>query len=120
MIPSIKENRTIERVAEIYVTVFPIQVPGEPLKAEAILAGQQKDFDNPGRARVMATVETHLAAVPDLVALSNKIVEQTEDIESYRLLKFDNDGIHELDPADFQDVDQLPFNRYREPLWGSC
>jgi hypothetical protein len=100
MIPSIKENRTIERVAEIYVTVFPIQVPGEPLKAEAILAGQQKDFDNPGRARVMATVETH--------------------IESYRLLKFDNDGIHELDPADFQDVDQLPFNRYREPLWGSC
>ena len=113
MIPSIKENRTIERVAEIYVTVFPIQVPGEPLKAEAILAGQQKDFDNPGRARVMATVETHLAAVPE-------ILKQQKEIEAYRLLKFDNDGIHELDPADFQDVDQLPFNRYREPLWGSC
>jgi hypothetical protein len=120
MIPSIKQNRTIERVGEIYVTVFPIQVPGEPLKAETILAGQQKDPHNPGRARVMATVETHLSAVPDLVALSDKIVAQTEDIESYRLLKFDKDGIHELDPADFQDVDGLPFNRYSESLWGSC
>lgn len=120
MLPSTKNHPTIEWVKEIYVAVFPVQVLDQPVKAETILAGQQQDPRYPGRARVRATVETNLAAVPDLVALCNQIVEQTEGIGSYRLLKFDKDGIHELDPADFQDIDQLPFERYRGSSWGSC
>lgn len=120
MSPSTKNHPTIEQVMEIYVAVFPVPVLGEPIQAETILAGQQEDPDNPGQVRVRATVETHLAAVPDLVAMCNKIVEQTEEIDSYRLLKFDKDGIHELDPADFQDIDRMPFERYHGSLWGSC
>jgi hypothetical protein len=105
---------------EIYVAVFPVQAFGETLKAETILAGHQPDPVHPGQTRVRATVETHIAAVPDLVALCDKIVEQTEEIDSYRLLKFDNQGIQELDPADFRNVDRISFGRHSGALWGSC
>ena len=105
---------------EIFVAVFPVRVSGQSLKAETILAGQQKDPDRPGRMRVRATVETHLAAVPDLVAMCDAIVAQSEELGSYRLLKFDSDGIHELDPADFQGSEPLSFERYRGSSWGSC
>ena len=47
-------------------------------------------------------VETHVNAVPDLVALCDEILNEQEEIESYRLLKFDKDGIHILSPDDFR------------------
>ena len=120
MLPSTKNRKLIEQVKEIYVAVFPVRVSGESIKAETILAGQLIDPKHPGQMRVRATVETYLAALPDLVALADKIVEQTEGIESYRLLKFDKDGIHELDPVDFQDNKRLSFERYGASSWGTC
>ena len=120
MLPSTKNWRTIERVKEIYVAVFPVPVFGGPAKAETILAGQQLDPNNPSQRRVRATVETYFAAVPDLVALCDKIVEQTKGLESYRLLKFDKDGIHELDPVEFRDIDLFLFGQYRGSAWGTC
>jgi hypothetical protein len=115
-----QNDQTIEWVKEIYVAVFPVPLPGETVKAETILAGYQEDPDNIGFKRIRATVETHLAAVPDLVGMCDTIVEQQQEIESYRLLKFDNDGIHELDPDDFRSVDSLAFHRYPAASWSYC
>lgn len=118
---SIKTNQPTEKIKEIYVAVFPVQVPGENLMAETILAGFQKDLDEPGRMRVRATVETHISAVPDLVDMCDKIIEQQEGVESYRLLKFDKKGIHELNPVDFRKNDRHPlFEHYHRSSWGIC
>lgn len=95
------QGRMVERVKEIYVAVFPIPV-SEDRKAEVILAGYQKNPNMPNRSLVRATVETHSEAVQDLVVLCDEIVEQQEEIESYRLLKFDKDGIHILNPEDYR------------------
>ena len=110
----------IDRVVEIYVAVFPVQISGETAMAETVLAGFQKDPDRPGMNRVRATIETHLSAVPDLVLMCDEIVKQHEDVESYRLLKFDKEGIHELNPADYRHLDKLSFKRYPETRWGLC
>ena len=119
MLPSTENFKAIEQVEERYVALFPVRVFGEAIKAETILAGQLIDPKKPGQMRIRATVETDYTAVPDLVALCDKIVEQTEGIESYRLLKFDKNGIHELDPTDFQDNNRISFDRYGASSWGS-
>jgi hypothetical protein len=93
MSPNESKN-PIDRVTEIYVAIFPVQVFGEAVKAETILAGFQKDPDRSGMSRVRATIETHLSAVPDLVLMCDEILRQQEEVESYRLLKFDKEGIH--------------------------
>ena len=49
-----------------------------------------------------------------------RIVEEQEELESYRLLKFDKRGIHELDPTDFRQHDPLLFSRYSRETWGIC
>lgn len=100
---TLTEHRPIERVGEVYVGVFPITLPGESVQAETILAGYQRDPDNPGQDRVRATVETHASAVPDLIDMCDSIVAQQKEIDSFRLLKFDRNGVHELDPRDFRD-----------------
>ena len=121
MLHSIKSNQPIEKVMEIYVAVFPVKVPGENMMAETILAGFQKDPDELGQIRVRATVETHISAVPDLVGMCDKIIEQQEGIESYRLLKFDKKGIHELNPVDFREDYRHPsFGHYHQSSWGIC
>ncbi len=120
MIHPNKSKNPIDRVTEIYVGVFMVHVFGETVKTETILAGFQKDPDKPELARARATVETHLAAVPDLVAMCDQIVAQQEEIESYRLLKFDKEGIHELNPIDFRNLEQFSFRAYPETHWGIC
>ena len=120
MAPSMNDGQKFECVTEIYVAVFPVPMSGETSMAETILAGYQKDTDNFGRIRVRATVETRISAVPDLVAMCDKIVAEQEALASYRLLKFDKVGIHELDPADFRESDPLPFSRYPQKIWGIC
>ena len=110
----------IDRVVEIYVAVFPVQIFGEAAMAETVLAGFQKDPDRPGMSRVRATVETHLSAVPDLVLMCDEIVKQQNEAESYRLLKFDKEGIHELNPDDFRHFDQFSSMHYPETRWGLC
>lgn len=115
-----ESNNPIDRVTEIFVAVFPVQVFGEAEKAETILAGFQKDPDRPGMSRVRATIETHLSAVPDLVLMCDEIVKHQDDVESYRLLKLDKEGIHELDPDDFRYFDQFSRKQYPETHWGLC
>jgi hypothetical protein len=105
----------IERVTEIYVAVFPVPI-NRDRKAEVILAGYQKDPEMPNMSRVRATVETHPEAVLDLVELCDEIVNEQSDIESYRLLKFDKDGIHILSPEDFRTLDP----QYAHLQWGCC
>jgi hypothetical protein len=120
MLQSIKSNQPIEKVLELYVVVFPVQMPGENRMAETILAGVQKDPGDHGQIRVRATVETHITAVPDLVDMCDQIIEQQKELMSYRLLKFDNKGIHELNPDDFRDIDRVSFMDHQRSLWGVC
>ena len=110
-----RHEKVIERVTEIYVAVFPVPL-NEDLRVEVILAGYQKDPELPHMTQVRATIETHASAVSDLVALCDRIVDEQAEIESYRLLKFDKDGIHVLRPDDFRTFDQ----EYANAHWGRC
>lgn len=110
------ENKDmIERVTEIYVAVFPLPV-GDDRMTEVILAGYGRDPDRPNRIQIRATVETHLSAVQDLVALCDEIVNEQEEIESYRLLKFDKNGIHGLNPDAFRTFKQV----FSHAQYGRC
>ncbi|MGD8980203.1 MAG: hypothetical protein PVH67_01930 [Desulfobacterales bacterium] len=110
-----EDEDTIERVKEVYVAVFPVPF-SEHRKAEVILAGFKSDPTRPNMSQVRATVETNVNAVQDLVALCDEIVNEQEEIESYRLLKFDQDGIHILCPADFRAFEY----KFTNIQWGSC
>ena len=110
-----RHRKETERVTEIYVAVFPVAV-GDGRKAEVILAGYQKDPNSPHMMQVRATIETHGQAVWKLVALCDEIVDEQAEIESYRLLKFDADGIHTLSPDDFRTFSQ----QYTNGKWGFC
>jgi type IV secretory pathway TrbF-like protein len=116
-----KDEKKIERVTEIYVAVFPARFNDDQM-AEVILAGFKKDPDWPNMSQVRATVETHVNAVPDLVALCDEILNEQEEIESYRLLKFDKNGIHILNPDDFRySGDFGTFEqRFKSAEWGLC
>jgi hypothetical protein len=104
-----------ERVTEVYIAVFPVTV-SEDRMTEVILAGYQRDPDRPHMMQVRATVETRAEAVNDLIELCDEIVDEQKEITSYRLLKFDKDGIHILSPDDFRTFDQ----RYTDVNWGCC
>jgi hypothetical protein len=106
---------TTERVTEVYVAVFPVAVNDNRM-TEVILAGYQRDPDRPHMMQVRATVETHVEAVKGLIKLCDEIVDEQKEITSYRLLKFDKDGIHILNPDDFRAFDQ----RYKNVNWGCC
>jgi hypothetical protein len=106
---------TTERVTEIYVAVFPVPV-SDNKKTEVIMAGYQRDPNIPHMMQIRATVETHKEAVKDMVLLCDEIVNDQAEIESYRLLKFDKDGIHILSPDDFRTFDQ----HYENADWGCC
>jgi hypothetical protein len=110
-----RHEKAIERVTEIYIAVFPVAV-NQDLSVEVILAGYQQDPNMSNMPRIRATIETHASAVQDLVALCDNIVDEQEGIESYRLLKFDKDGIHVLCPDDFRTFDQ----EYTNARWGYC
>jgi hypothetical protein len=116
-----EDEKNIEQVTEIYVALFPIRF-NEDQKAEVILAGFKKDPNWPNMSRVRATVETHVSAVPDLVALCDEIVNEQEEIESYRLLKFDQDGIHILSPNDFRSPHEFRTfeQKFMSVEWGMC
>ncbi len=115
MICADKAENMIERVTEIYIAVFPMPVSDNRM-AEVILAGFKKDSENPNTSIVRATVETQVNAVDNLVALCDEIVDEQKEIVSYRLLKFDQDGIHTLNPDDFRTFDQ-GFGNVR---WNLC
>jgi hypothetical protein len=115
-----KDKATVTRITEIYAAVFTVKVFDDDLKAETILAGYQNDPNNPKMARARATIETQVSAVPDLVAMCDEILSQQKEIETYRLLKFDKNGIHELNPDEFRQVDRISFKQYPEGCWGLC
>ena len=116
-----EDGNKIERVTEIYVAVFPVRF-NEDQMAEVILAGVKKDSNWPNMSQVRATVETRVDAVPDLVALCDEIVDEQEEIESYRLLKFDKYGIHILSPNDFRSPGKFhAFDQsFMSAEWGIC
>jgi len=105
----------IERVTEIYVAVFPVPTSDDRM-AETILAGFKKDPENVNMSIVRATVETRVNAVDNLVALCDEIVNEQEGIESYRLLKFDQHGIHILNPGGFRTFVQ----GFENVRWNLC
>jgi len=110
-----RHQESVDRVTEIYVAVFPVAI-NEDRKTEVILAGYQRSPDMPHMMQVRATVETHAEAVKNLVALCDEIVDEQAEIDSYRLLKFDEDGLHVLRPDDFRRFDQ----QYAKVKWGCC
>jgi hypothetical protein len=110
-----RRQQITERVTEVYVAVFPVPA-GDDRMTEVILAGYQRDPDVPHMMRVRATVETHAEALQDLVELCDEIVDEQEEIGSYRLLKFDKYGIHTLHPGDFRSLDHRSANH----RWGLC
>ena len=116
-----KDDHKIKRVTEIYVAVFPVRF-NDDLQVEVILAGLRKDPRLPDVSRVRATVETHENAVQDLVSLCDEIVDEQEEIESYRLLKFDKEGVHVLDTDDFRNPDVLKISepKFVSAEWGVC
>jgi len=114
MSPDIHEKIT-EQVTAVYVAVFPVAVKDDRM-TEVILAGYQNDPVRPHLIQVRATVETRAEALTDLIELCDEIVDEQKEITSYRLLKFDKDGIHVLSPDDFRAFDQ----RYSNVIWGCC
>ncbi len=105
----------INRVQVFYAAVFPVPV-SEDWMEEAILAGFRKDPNMPDRTLFQATVVTHVEAIPELVKLCDDILEEQKEVKSYRLLKFDKDGIHNLNPDDFRTFER----KYANVGWGSC
>ena len=114
-----EQKTKIQPVTEIYVAVFPMPLD-ENEATEVILAGYRKDPDQPNLSQVRATVETHAGAVQDLVELCDEIVETQEEIHSYRLLKFDKDGIHILSPDSFRAPAQPEPFVAAHVQWGYC
>jgi len=112
-----KQEKSIKRVTEIYVAVFPVSI-SEDLKTETVLAGYLTDPANPYRYRVQATVETDSGAVPALVKMCDEILKLQTEITSYRLLKFDKKGVHELDPNNFRAIAQMSLEQARGNTWG--
>jgi hypothetical protein len=116
-----EEIKKTERVTEIYVAVFPVRFHEDQM-AEVILAGVKKDPNWPNMSQVRATVETRVSAVPDLVALCDEIIDEQEEIESYRLLKFDKYGMHILSPDEFRNPGE--FHAFEQSFmsveWGVC
>jgi hypothetical protein len=110
-----RHHKITELVTEIYVAVFPVPINDNRM-TEVILAGYQKNPHIPHTMQIRATVETHKEAVKDLVELCDEIVDEQDELESYRLLKFDKDGIHILSPDDFRPFDQ----QYTNAEWGCC
>jgi|GEM_PF-668480 len=110
--------KSVEKVNEIYVAVFPVPLPDEASEVETVLAGYQQDPENPTYNRVRATVETNVSAVPDLIDMCDTIVDQQEEIRSFRLLKFDSRGIHEMDPEDFRMPASFSNNPDPVASWG--
>ena len=79
------------RVEELYVAAFEVPV-GDGVFAEVIMSGIYGD----GKMMfARSTVEHETNAVPSLIRLCKEI-EQERGL-SWRLLKFDREGVHELD-----------------------
>ena len=110
-----RHEEMVARVTEIFVAVFPVPI-SEGRMAEVILAGYQKGSTLPNMSLVRATVETHAEAVPDLVKLCDEIVEQQEEIDSYRLLRFNRNGIQILNPGEFRTIG----HQYANGQWRLC
>lgn len=79
------------QVEELYVAAFTMPV-GRNEFAEVIMSGI---YGNGQTMIARSTVEHDLKAVPSLIRLCKEI-EQEHGL-SWRLLKFDRSGIHELD-----------------------
>lgn len=85
------------RVEELYVAAFKVPV-GEGAFAEIIMSGIYGD----GKTMfARSTVEHEPNAVPSLIRFCKEIEE--EQGLSWRLLKFDREGIHELDKGLYEE-----------------
>ncbi len=85
------------RVEELYVAAFKVPV-GEGTFAEIIMSGIYGDGET---MFARSTVEHEANAVPSLIRFCKEI-EQERGL-SWRLLKFDREGIHELDKGLYEE-----------------
>lgn len=85
------------RVEELYVAAFKVPV-GDGAFAEIIMSGIYGDGET---MFARSTVEHEANAVPSLIRFCKEI-EQERGL-SWRLLKFDREGIHELDKALYEE-----------------
>ena len=86
----------VERITELYAGVFAVPLGG--VVAENIMVGLRYGVPQ-------ATVEHHAGAVPGMIRLCDEI-ERAEGLP-WRLVRFDADGIHELDPDDFREYEDF-------------
>ena len=84
------ENTGIKEIKELYAGVF--KVPFDDGYAEAIMCGVYEDGQN---MFARSTIEYEPKGLPALIRLCKQI--ELEKGLSWRLVKFDEDGIHELD-----------------------
>ena len=87
----------IRRVEELYVAAFKVPV-GEGAFAEIIMSGIYGDGET---MFARSTVEHEANAVPSLIRFCKEIEEERG--LSWRLLKFDREGIHELDKGLYEE-----------------
>ena len=86
----------IDRVSELYVAVFAIPI-GDDVIAENIVFGARY-------GTLQATVERHVGAVPNMINLCDEIA--SDKGWPWRLLRFSDEGIQELEPEDFRGYEQ--------------
>lgn len=55
-----------------------------------------------------------------MVKMCDEILKLQTEIKSYRLLKFDKKGVHELDPNDFSAVEQMSPERVPGAVGDVC
>jgi hypothetical protein len=93
----ISNTTRIRRVEEVYVAAFKVPV-GEGTFAEIIMSGIYGDGET---MFARSTVEHDSNAVPSLIRFCKEIEEERG--LSWRLLKFDREGIHELDKGLYEE-----------------
>jgi hypothetical protein len=88
------------KIKELYVGAFTVAV-NESSPAETILFGNRYGV-------LQATIEHELGAVPHLISLCDEIA--TYEGFPWRLLKFDEDGVHELDKDEYRNYSDFVVN----------
>ena len=83
-------------MSRLYVGAVSVPMDDEGHTAETVMAGVRYGV-------YQATVEHEVAAVPNLVRLCDEIA--TTKGLSWRLLLFDQAGIHELNPEDYREYE---------------
>lgn len=89
-----EKPKEIQEVTEIYVGLVMVDLGGG-VWAETPMIGKRPD------GYMQASLETQPGAVGAVIQLCEHALDSPE-CKSYRLVKFDKDGMHELNPEDYR------------------